>query len=96
MNKIEYLKLVDNLMESYDAYYFANKYVKADKTTHGFEFVELGKLLKDDDHSMRALGWIRNCYDCYYKDELKEEENKDNAFNYLKNKINELFLDGNE
>ena len=42
----------------------------------------LFELLKDDELSMRALNWIKNAYDCYYKEEIKKEE--DNAFNYLK------------
>lgn len=92
MNKTkeEYLKYVNNLMNDYDAFYIQNKYGKADETTHDEEFVELGKLLECDDKSMRALGWIKNCYDCYYKSDLEDEENEDNAFNYLKCKIEEI------
>jgi hypothetical protein len=93
--KEKYLGYVNNLLDSYDAFYFQNKYSEADKTTHSEEFVELGKLLKEDDTSMRALGWIKNCYDCYYKADLEKPENKDNAFNYLKNKIEEIFKEEN-
>ena len=35
--------------------------------------------------SIKALNWILNCYDCYYKSEV--ENNQDSAFGYLKNKI---------
>ena len=89
--KEKYLQYVDNLKNSYDAYYFQNKCDDITKTTHSKEFIELINLLEKDDISLRALGWIRDCYDCYYKDELELEENKDNAFNYLIKTINKLF-----
>lgn len=91
MEKEKYLKYINNLIESYDAYYVINKYSDLDKTTHATEFIELTKLLENNEQALNALGWIRNCYDCYYKKELDEEENQDNAFNFLKNKIIEMF-----
>lgn len=33
--KEEYLKAVDELLDSYDAYYFINKYSELDENTHG-------------------------------------------------------------
>lgn len=91
--KKEYLIAVDELLDSYDAYYFINKYSELDKNTHGTQLSMLYELLKDDDMSMRALNWIKNAYDCYYKDEVEEED--DNAFNYLKKQINKKFGDNN-
>ncbi len=92
--KEEYLKAVDELLEEYDAYYFINKYSDLDKNTHGNQFGMLLELLKDDDMCMRALNWIKNAYDCYYKEQVKEDN--DNMFNYLKNAINKKFGDSND
>lgn len=75
------------IWKSYDAYYFANKYLE--ETTHKKEFKNLRESLKFDEMSYRALNWISQCYDSYYKNEY---ENKDdsNPFYYLQCKINEL------
>lgn len=75
-----------NIWTSYDAYYFANKY--GEGTTHKEEFEKLNKLL-NDNLSVRALSWILNCYDCYYKNEY-DEKNDSNPFYYLQCKLNEL------
>jgi hypothetical protein len=89
--KEEYLKAVDELLDSYDAYYFINKYSELDENTHGTQLSMLYELLKDDNMSMKALNWIKNAYDCYFKEEIKKEE--DNAFNYLKKVIEKRFGD---
>lgn len=75
------------IWKSYDAYYIANKY--GETSTHKEEFTRINELLKDDKLSDKALGWIANCYDCYYKNEF-EEKNDDNPFYYLQCKMNEL------
>lgn len=89
--KEEYLKAVDELLDSYDAYYFINKYSELYENTHGTQLSMLYELLKDDNMSMKALNWIKNAYDCYFKEEIKKEE--DNAFNYLKKVIEKRFGD---
>ena len=81
MNKEEYLKAIDKLENEYDAYFMGNRY--GSENTHQKEFELLsnlkGKLVGN------ALAWIKNCYDCYYKNELPD----DNAFNYLRGIVNE-------
>lgn len=74
MNKYE--KALDTLENEYDAFYFENKYGEG---THPEEF----KLLYELQGSLvtNALGWIRCCYDCYYKHEVMAA---DSAFGYLK------------
>lgn len=93
-NKESYLNALETLLNEYDAFYFANKYNTIETNTHGNEFKILMDLLNNDDLSMRALGWIKDCYDCYYKDEIINED--DTAFTYLRNKINEMFVGKNE
>ena len=39
--------------------------------------------------SNRALNWISQCYDCYYKNEY-DEQDASNPFYYLQCKINNL------
>lgn len=73
MNK--YIEALNTLMNEYDAYYFENSYGEG---THPKEFEILSEL--EGDLVPNAIGWIRNCYDCYYKHELDE----DSAFAYLK------------
>lgn len=82
------MKELNEIKESYDAYYFANKY--GEELTHKEQFEKLSKLLKDDELAQRALSWISNCYDCYYKDspEFNVEDNN-NPFYYLETKIKE-------
>lgn len=77
------------IWQSYDAYYFMNKYSDLDKNTHSKQFGALLELLKDDDMCMRALNWISQCYDCYYKNEYELKDDS-NPFYYLQCKINEL------
>ena len=93
-NKEEYLKAIDDLLDSYDAYYFINKYSELDKNTHNSQFSILYEFLKDDEMSMRALNWIKNCYDCYYKKQFENDE--ESPFYYLKGAINKRFGDSNE
>lgn len=71
---------INNLKNEYDAYYFENKYGKC---THQEEF-DLLSTLKGEKVE-QALGWIKNCYDCYYKDELEDG----NAFDYLESLLGE-------
>lgn len=81
MNKKELLKALDEIKEGYDAFYFENKY---GTNTHQKQF----DLLKDNvkgDKMLNALGWIYNYYDCYYKDDFKDE--KGTAFEYIRNQI---------
>ena len=81
MNKEEYLKAIDKLENEYDAYFMGNRY--GSENTHQKEFELLSNL--KCKLVGNALVWIRNCYDCYYKDELPD----DNAFNYLRGIVNE-------
>lgn len=74
MNK--YQKAIETLKNEYDAFYFENKYGEC---THQKEFDLLAEL--EGDLVPNALRWIRECYDCYYKELL--EINEDNAFDYL-------------
>lgn len=78
MMKQEYLDAVDKLENEYDAFYVENKYGDG---THNKEFDLLSKLkgVKVPD----ALGWIKNCYDCYYK----RENGPDSPFAYLRQVI---------
>lgn len=71
---------INNLKNEYDAYYFMNKYGEC---THQEEFDLLSTL--DGEKVEQALGWIKNCYDFYYKDELED----DNAFDYLESLLGE-------
>lgn len=75
------------IWKSYDAYYITNKY--GETSTHKEEFEILHELLKDDELSDKALRWIANYYDCYYKDEF-DEKNDDNPFYYLQCRLTEL------
>ena len=71
---------INNLKNEYDAYYFGNKYGEC---THQKEF-DLLSTLKGEKVG-QALAWIKDCYDCYYKDELEEG----NAFDYLESLLGE-------
>ncbi len=73
MNK--YIEALNTLMNEYDAYYVENKYGGC---THPKEFEILYQL--KGDLVINAIGWIKNCYDCYYKNEMDEKS----AFGYLK------------
>lgn len=81
MSKEELLKALDKIKESYDAYYFENKY---GENTHKKEFDLLEQNVKGDKMP-NALGWIKNCYDCWYKDDFKDESGT--AFEYIRKQI---------
>ncbi len=88
MKKEDYLNMLKTLLDEYDAFYFMNKYCTLENlknNTNEYEFTNLYNLLKTDMVSIKALNWILNCYDCYYKNEV--ESDQDSAFGYLKNKI---------
>lgn len=73
----------------YDAYFMGNRYDI--ENTHEDEFVYLRDLLKNDAKSQRALDWIHDCYDCFYKDDPDYNVQDDsNPFYYLECKIKEL------
>ena len=92
--KEDYLKAIDELLESYDAYYFINKYSDLDKNTHGKQLKILYELFDNDYMCKKALNWIQYAYECYYKQQVEEDE--ENAFNYLKKAIEKRFGDSNE
>ena len=75
------------IWDSYDAYYFANKY--GEVSTHKDEFNRLYGLLGNYDMPNRALDWMRHCYDCYYKNEYENKDNS-NPFYYLQCVLNDL------
>ena len=84
MKKEELLKALDDIKESYDAFYIENKY---GSNTHQKQFDLLEQNVKGDKMP-NALGWIKNCYDCYYKNEYEDESGT--AFEYIRNQINEV------
>lgn len=84
MMKQEYLDAVDKLENEYDAFYIENKYGDG---THNKEFELLSKL--KGVKVPNALGWIKNCYDCYYK----SENGSDSPFAYLRQVIEEEVQD---
>lgn len=86
--KEEMLKKLNEIKDEYDAYYIENKYGEG---THKEQFKKLREHLKDDEMSMRALNWISQCYDCYYKDDkIYNIEGDANPFYYLETKIKEV------
>ena len=85
MNKIELLKALDEIKDSYDAFYFANKSDDLTHCTHKEQFEKLSQV-KGLSLKNGALSWIRYCYDCYYKYEFEDE--RDSAFEYVRNIIN--------
>jgi len=85
-------KMLKEIFEEYDAFFVENKYGEG---THKKQFDTLKEVLKDDEMSMRALNWIHDCYDCYYKDEHKNhvdktKYNERSAFYYLQNKLSSI------
>ena len=82
--KKELLKALDEIKEGYDAFYIENKY---GTNTHQKQFDLLEKNLKGDKVP-NALGWIKNCYDCFYQHDYEDE--KGTAFEYLRDLINKL------
>ena len=89
MNREDYINAVDDLLNDYDAYYFINKYDDLKNNTHKSQFELLINLLKDDEMSMKAISWIKNCYDCYYKKQYENDE--ESPFAYLKGSIDREF-----
>lgn len=80
MNKYE--KALNEIKDTYDAFYFMNKY--GDKCTHDEQFKLLATLPELSlEHG--ALCWIRYQYDCYYKNEFENE--KGTAFEFIRNII---------
>ena len=82
MNKIELLKALEEIKESYDAFYLANKYGDC---THKEQFEKLSQV-KGLSLETGALAWVRYEYDCYYKNEFEDE--RGTAFEYIRNLIN--------
>ena len=77
MTPIEALK---SIHDSYEAYYFENKY---DHGTHDEEFKVLSEAVKYDEKSGHAIAWIKNCWDCY--DAIDSDfEDMSNPFGYLR------------
>ncbi len=87
------LKALDEIKESYDAFYFINKYDDLTNNTHKTQF-ELLSQVKGLSLEKGALCWILNEYDCYYKDEYKDETGT--AFEYIRNLIKKEYGDTNE
>jgi hypothetical protein len=85
MKKMTPIKALNDIQDSYDAFYIANKY--GDDGTHKKEFDILFKFVKDDDLGKRALNWIKHEYDCYYKEDYSHDENS--PFAYLEKLIKE-------
>lgn len=75
------LKVLDEIKDGYDAFYIENKY---GTNTHQKQFDLLEQNVKGDKMP-NALGWIKNCYDCYYKDDFKDESGT--AFECIRNLI---------
>lgn len=90
LNKKEMIEAINKLQDSYDAFLIYNKYTSLEDlsdNTHKKEFELLFKILKEDEMCVKALNWILNCYDYYYKDEFNDGKD---AFSYLRNKIEEI------
>ena len=85
MNKIELLKALDEIKESYDAFYFANKSDDLTHCTHKEQFEKLSQV-KGLSLKNGPLAFVRYTYDCYYKYEFEDE--KGTAFEYIRNLIN--------
>lgn len=75
--KEELLKALDEIKESYDAFYYENM---GEVRTHRKQFNLLASV-KGLSLEYGALCWIMHEYDCYYKyeyeDEFPEEEEDD-------------------
>ena len=83
MNKYE--KALNEIKESYDAFYFENQYGLC--TTHREQF-ELLDTLPNLSLHYGALCWLAYEYDSYYKDEYEDETGT--AFEYIRNIIKEV------
>lgn len=82
MSKYELLKALDEIKESYDAFYIENKYGNC---THKEQFEKLSQV-KGLSIEKGALAWIRYEYDCFYKNEFEIETGT--AFEYIRDLIN--------
>lgn len=83
----ELIKAIDELHNNYDAFYIYNKYSSTEDlkdNTNQKEFELLLNKFKNDPMCMKAIKWIMNCYDCFYKNEFNDGKD---AFSYLKNKL---------
>ena len=87
MNK--YIEALNTLMNEYDAYYIENKYGEG---THLKEFEILSEL--EGRLVPEAIAWIKNCYDCYYKNNMNEDDSS--AFAYLRTLAERKGLKNNE
>lgn len=81
MDNKELIKAIDDLWNNYDAFLFNNKY---GENTHKKQFKLLEEKFKKDEMSMKAIKWIKNCYDCYYKEDFNDDKS---AFAYLKKQL---------
>lgn len=81
MDNKELIKAIDDLWNNYDAFLFYNKY---EENTHKKQFELLVERFKQDEMSMKAIEWIKNCYDCYYKEDFNDDRS---AFAYLKKQL---------
>lgn len=77
------LKALDEIKESYDAFYIENKYGEA--KTHRKQFDMLAEV-KGLSLEGGALCWVMYQYDCYYKHKFEDETGT--AFEYIRNLIN--------
>ena len=81
MDNKELIKAIDDLWNNYDAFLFYNKY---EENTHKKQFELLEERFKQDEMSMKAIKWIKNCYDCFYKEDFNDDKS---AFAYLKKQL---------
>ena len=81
MDNKELIKVIDDLWNNYDAFLFNNKY---GENTHKKQFELLEERFKQDEMSMKAIEWIKKCYDCYYKEDFNDDKS---AFAYLKKQL---------
>ena len=83
--KKKLLKALDEIKESYDAFYIVNKYDDGNtKNTHKEQFALLSKEL-NLPLDRGALAWIKCEYDSYYKGDYEDETGS--AFEYIRNLI---------
>ena len=81
MKDKELIKAIDDLWNNHDAFLFYNKY---EENTHKKQFELLEERFKQDEMSMKAIEWIKNCYDCYFKEDFNDDKS---AFAYLKKQL---------
>ena len=82
----EELKAINEIQDSYDAFYILNKY--GTDGTHKKEFDILFEFVKNDELGKNALNWIKHEYDCYYKNDYYSND-KNSPFAYLEEFIKE-------